>query len=66
MQQVKVVRETMNRTLELWNEVPGEPERVLSWSQSKSSAKGNCALNLYNDESTLLILGISRLDLLHN
>ncbi|KAG5522344.1 hypothetical protein RHGRI_034505 [Rhododendron griersonianum] len=38
---VKVVRETMNRTLELWKEVPGDPERLLTRSQSKSSSKGD-------------------------
>ncbi|KAI8528427.1 hypothetical protein RHMOL_Rhmol12G0148000 [Rhododendron molle] len=38
---VKVVRETMNGTLELWKEVPGDPERLLTWSQSKSSSKGD-------------------------
>lgn len=36
---VKVVRDTMNRTMELWRKVPGDPERVLSRSQSKSFSK---------------------------
>lgn len=40
MQQVKVVRDTMNRTMELWKDVPGDSERVLPRSQSKSFSKG--------------------------
>ncbi|KAK9276840.1 hypothetical protein L1049_006377 [Liquidambar formosana] len=38
---VKVVRETMNRSLELWKEVPGVSEEVLPPSQSKASSKDN-------------------------
>ncbi|XP_057948542.1 TORTIFOLIA1-like protein 4 [Malania oleifera] len=38
---VKVVRETMNRTLELWKEVPGVSDDVLLPSQTKSSSKDN-------------------------
>ncbi|KAF2325392.1 hypothetical protein GH714_027388 [Hevea brasiliensis] len=35
---VKAVRETMNRTLELWKEVPGVSDQVSVSSQSKSSS----------------------------
>uniref|UniRef100_A0A2P2IR06 TORTIFOLIA1/SINE1-2 N-terminal domain-containing protein n=1 Tax=Rhizophora mucronata TaxID=61149 RepID=A0A2P2IR06_RHIMU len=37
---VKVVRETMNRVLQLWKEVPGVSEDVLAPSQSRSSSIG--------------------------
>lgn len=41
-EQVKVVRETMNRALEWWKEVPGtSDDDVLPQSQSKYSPKGN-------------------------
>lgn len=36
MIQVKIVRETMNRSLEMWKEVPGVCEEVSSPSPSKS------------------------------
>ncbi|KAG6766420.1 TORTIFOLIA1-like protein 4 [Populus alba x Populus x berolinensis] len=38
---VKVVRETMNRTLELWKEVPGISEEISVPSQSTCSSIGN-------------------------
>lgn len=38
---MKAVRETMNRTLELWKEVPGVFDEVSESSQSKSSSIGN-------------------------
>jgi hypothetical protein len=37
---VKVVRETMNRTLELWKEVPGISEEISVPSQSTCSSIG--------------------------
>lgn len=38
---MKAVRETMNRALELWKEVPGVFDEVSESSQSKSSSIGN-------------------------
>ncbi|KAM7484295.1 hypothetical protein LguiA_000304 [Lonicera macranthoides] len=38
---VKLVRETMNRALELWKEVPGDSEEAQPLSQSNSSSKGS-------------------------
>ncbi|XP_031282392.1 TORTIFOLIA1-like protein 4 [Pistacia vera] len=38
---IKIVRETMNRTLELWKEVPGDCDDVSAPSQSKSSSADN-------------------------
>lgn len=37
---VKVVRETMNRAMELWKEVPGVSDEVSDEAESKSSVKG--------------------------
>lgn len=36
---VKVVRETMNRAMDLWKEVPGVPDEVSDEAESKSSVK---------------------------
>ncbi|GLT86368.1 hypothetical protein SLE2022_045110 [Rubroshorea leprosula] len=44
---VKVVRETMNRTLELWKEVPGLCEDVPLPSQSKSSPKDDASIGCF-------------------
>lgn len=38
--QVKIVRETMNRSLEMWKEVPDVCEEVSSPSPLKSSSVG--------------------------
>ena len=37
---MKVVRETMNRAMELWKGVPGVSDEVSDEAESKSSVKG--------------------------
>lgn len=37
---MKVVRESMNRAMELWKEVPGSSDEVSDEAESKSSLKG--------------------------
>ncbi|XP_010255522.1 PREDICTED: microtubule-associated protein TORTIFOLIA1-like [Nelumbo nucifera] len=40
---VKAVRDTMNRMLEAWKDVPGPPDEVSPSSQSKSSSRENAS-----------------------
>lgn len=37
---MKVVRETMNRAMEMWKEVPGVSDEVSDETESMSSVKG--------------------------
>ncbi|KAF2302446.1 hypothetical protein GH714_036383 [Hevea brasiliensis] len=48
---VKAVRETMNRTLELWKEVPGVSDQVSVSSQSKSSPVDNAIGECFPSDS---------------
>ncbi|XP_021652232.2 TORTIFOLIA1-like protein 4 isoform X2 [Hevea brasiliensis] len=48
---VKAVRETMNRTLELWKEVPGVSDQVSVSSQSKSSSVDNAIGECFPSDS---------------
>lgn len=44
---VKIVRETMNRSLDLWKEVPGVCEEALAPSQFESSSVDNASLGCF-------------------